>query len=249
MNLLILAAGKGSRIYDEINTHKCLLKINNVSLIEKIVDDATKTGIFKKILIVVGFKKNLIIKKLSKKKNIFLIKNSKFNTTEMSYSLLLGLKKSQDDTIVCYSDIYFSKKIFQKINKVRLNHKIILPINMKWKETWVLRNKSFKSDCETLKINKKNILIEIGKKIKNYNDVHGQYMGIFYIEKEANKSFQNIFVEKLKNRKIHITSFLNSIKNIFDIFCIKTKDYWYEFDDYDDYINYQKNKNKKNKKK
>ena len=240
MNLVILAAGKGNRIYDKINTHKCLLKINNKPLIEKIVDDAINTKLFKKIFIVVGFKKKQIIKKLSNKKNVFFIHNKKFNSTEMSYSLLMGLKKSLEGTIVCYSDIYFSQKIFYKIYKSIKNREIILPINMQWRKTWLKRRKLFKDDCETLKINKKNILIEIGKKIKDYRDVHGQYMGIFYISKEINKSFQQLFNKKSKNKNVHITYFLNSVKKIFDIFCIKSNDYWYEFDDYDDYTNFLK---------
>ena len=238
MNLIILAAGKGNRIYDKINTHKCLLKIKKKPLIEKIVDDAIKTKIFKKIYIVVGFKKKLIIDKLKNKKNVFFIHNKKFNSTEMSYSLLIGLKKSTEDTVICYSDIYFSPKIFQKIAKIAHGKKIIMPINMMWKKTWLKRKKLFKDDCETLKINKKNIITEIGNKIKNYRDVQGQYMGIFYISKEINLSFKKLFEKKSKNKKVHITFFLNSIKKVFDIFCIKCSDYWYEFDDYDDYTNF-----------
>ena len=57
MNLLILAAGKGNRIYDKINTHKCLLKVKNKTLIEKIIDDAKEKNLFNKIYVVVGFKK------------------------------------------------------------------------------------------------------------------------------------------------------------------------------------------------
>ena len=42
MELVILAAGKGSRIFKSINRNKCLIKIYNQTLIEKIVNDALK---------------------------------------------------------------------------------------------------------------------------------------------------------------------------------------------------------------
>ena len=39
MNLVILAAGKSSRVFDKIKNHKALIKINKRTLIEKIIDD------------------------------------------------------------------------------------------------------------------------------------------------------------------------------------------------------------------
>ena len=57
MDLLILAAGKGNRIFHRIKKNKCLLKINNQTLLNKIIKDAKKTGYFNNIKIVVGFKK------------------------------------------------------------------------------------------------------------------------------------------------------------------------------------------------
>ena len=239
MNLLILAAGRGQRIYGKINTHKSLLKVNKKALIEKIVDDANKSKIFDKIFIVVGFKKSLVKKKLKNKKKINFIYNKKYKSTEMTQSLLLGLKKLDGDTVVCYSDIYFSKKIFEKIEKNKINKKVLLPVTTNWKKVWKLRKKNYKDDCETLKINNKNILIEIGNKIKNYKDVHAQYMGIFFLSKKTKKFFQELLSKKSKKRKIHITYFLNSIKKKISIYCLRTKDYWYEFDDYDDYLNFK----------
>ena len=38
MNLLLLAAGKSSRIYEKIKKNKCLIKINNNTLIKHIIN-------------------------------------------------------------------------------------------------------------------------------------------------------------------------------------------------------------------
>ena len=47
MKLILLAAGKSSRIYRKLGKHKCLLKIRNKTLIEKIIDDARSCGLKK----------------------------------------------------------------------------------------------------------------------------------------------------------------------------------------------------------
>ena len=74
MELLILAAGKSNRIYKEIKKPKCLLEINKKTLIEKIILDAQKVGL-NKISVVLGFKAELIKKKLKGKKVNFIIIN------------------------------------------------------------------------------------------------------------------------------------------------------------------------------
>ena len=55
MKLILLAAGKSSRIFTKIKTNKCLIKINNKTLIKHIIDNAKNSGI-KNIDIVTGFK-------------------------------------------------------------------------------------------------------------------------------------------------------------------------------------------------
>ena len=40
MRLIILAAGKSSRIFKDIGKHKCLLNVNNQTLLSKIINDS-----------------------------------------------------------------------------------------------------------------------------------------------------------------------------------------------------------------
>ena len=60
----------------------------------------------------------------------------------MLYSLYLGLKEINDDILVSYSDIIFSKNIFFQVNKIKKNKEIIIPVNTKWKKIWQIRNKN-----------------------------------------------------------------------------------------------------------
>ena len=233
MKLLLLAAGKSERIYKKIHKNKCLIQYKKECLIEKIINDS-KLKKIGNINIVVGFKKNLIKNRL-KKFNVQYIYNNLFNSTDMLYSLYLGLKEINDDILVSYSDIIFSKNIFFQVNKIKKNKEIIIPVNTKWKKIWQIRNKNIFADCETLDYDKRSYLTEIGNKIKNPKNVKGQYMGIIYISKKklpVVKKLLKIYLKK--NKKSHLTYFLNSIKNKIKIYCMKTSTFWYEIDDYQD---------------
>ena len=236
MILLILAAGKSNRIYSQIKKHKCLIKIKEISLIDKIIKESKEAKIFNKINIVVGFKKEILKKKLNKHKVSF-IYNKDYSKKDMLYSLKVGLKNIEEDVLISYSDIYFSKKIFKKIEKYKEN-KISIPILKNWKNIWKLRKKDIFEDCETLIYDKNFDLIEIGKKIVDPKKTMGQYMGLIYIPKFKLKLIKEK-INSNKNPKMHITSFLNSlIAHKQKIKCIPTTDYWYEFDDMDDLKNF-----------
>ena len=236
MKLIILAAGKGSRIFKDINKNKCLVKINNQTIIEKIINDAIGCGI-KNVVVVLGYRSRFVVKVIKKYKGVSFVMNKKYNSTDMVYSSMLALKKTNTDTIICYSDIIFHKLIFKKL--ISLNYKnITIPYITNWKNIWKKRNKSIFKDAETFKI-KGNKLIEIGNKIttQNLKSVKGQFMGIIYLPRK--KIGKLISQYKKVSNKIQYTSFINSLIKIkIPIQIIKHKNYWYEFDDIDDLKNF-----------
>ena len=239
MKLIILAAGKSSRIYSKIKINKCLIKINNKTLIENIIDKAYKVGI-KKIQIVTGFKKENIYNQLKNYRNIFFLNNSKYKTTDMVYSCILGLRNSYEDVLICYSDIFFEKEIFEKIKQNKSKF-ITVPSNIHWRKIWKLRNKSIFKDAETF-IKKKNQLIELGNKInkKNLKKINGQFMGIVYIPKNKLCIFRKVYNEINKD-KIQFTNFLNFF--LIKGETIKTFNYkklWFEIDDLKDLKSFKK---------
>jgi L-glutamine-phosphate cytidylyltransferase len=243
MKLVLLAAGKSSRIYNKIKKNKCLIKINNKSLIQNIIDNAHQCFI-EDIDIVTGFKPENIKIDLKDYKDINYIKNSKYKTTDMVYSALLSLKKTKKDAIISYTDIFYERDVFKKLlkNKTR---SITLPYIVNWKKVWNLRSKNIFDDAETFRVDSKSNLKEIGNKInkKNIKFINGQFMGIIYIPKEYISKVIK-FYENYNNYKIQFTGFLNYlISNKIKINCIKYDKFWYEIDDYKDLNNFKKVKN------
>ncbi len=236
MKFIFLAAGKGSRIYKKIKINKCLIKIKKKTLIEELIENIPKKY-EKDISVITGFKSDLIIKKLKKYKINF-IRNKNYKTTEMLYSLYLGLTKFNDDILFSYTDVIYDRSLIKKIIRKK-TFNINVPINLNWKKIWDIREKDILDDAETLKYKNKKLL-EIGNKINNINDVMGQFMGLIFIPKKKRSKIINILKSnKFKNK--HLTFFINYlIKRKFIINVTKYKNFWYEFDDNLDLKNFRK---------
>jgi histidinol-phosphate/aromatic aminotransferase/cobyric acid decarboxylase-like protein/GTP:adenosylcobinamide-phosphate guanylyltransferase len=119
MQALILAAGMGSRLgkYTQENT-KCMLEVNGKRLIDYVLEMLQNVGI-KKLVIVVGYKKENIIAhvgKCYKDIKIEYIENPIYDKTNNIYSLFLAKDKlCEDDTILLESDLMFEESILQRL--------------------------------------------------------------------------------------------------------------------------------------
>jgi len=239
MELVILAAGKGSRIFKSINRNKCLIKLNKKTLIEKIISNAKSLNLFNKIHVVVGYKKQNIINSL-KNEDVNFIYNKDYNKKEMLHSLKLGLKDCNEETIISYSDILYPKEVFKDINK-KNKKEYLLPVLKNWKNIWKLRKKEIIDDCETLNYTQNFLLKDIGEKINSKTQPKGQFMGIFFVPKNKIRRTINLINKNKKNKKMHTTNFINHlVKQKEKIRCIVKSYKWYEFDDIEDLKNYQK---------
>ena len=228
MNLIILASGRGSRL--SIITKdkpKCLTRIYQ----KKSLLDFIKENFYlvKNIIIATGYKSHFIENHLKDQKIKF-VKNKNFKNTNMVESLMLCKKKLiNKDIIVIYGDIFFDKKIIEKLVKLEGN---ILPLNSAWLKSWKKRYKlikQIKTDAEDIKVSRIYIK-SIGEKIKNKLPKY-QYMGIIKIDTNSfNRLFR--FYKILNNKNISMTKFINeSIKRrIANFIYFISNKYWYELD-------------------
>ena len=239
MKAIILCAGKGKRT--GLLYPKCLQKFSDgSSILEKKLEILKKIG-FKKnnIIFATGFREDLIKKKTN---NLFTyVKNKKFNTTNMIFSLNEVLKKiKSDDICVIYADILFQAKDLKKI--ILSKKKIITLVDTKWLQKWKLKS-NFKEDLEELKLNR-NRVVAIGKKTNKIDDIDGRYVGITKFSKSIIQDFKKKkILEKflLNNIKLDFTTFLMKlINNNFNVYALKKELDWHEFDTKQDFKNYEK---------
>ena len=77
-------------------------------------------------------------KKLKEKlsnKNITFVYNKYFKKKDMLHSLIMGLKSSNGNTIISYTDIIYSQNLIKKIIKNKSNN-ITIPVNNSWKKKY-----------------------------------------------------------------------------------------------------------------
>ena len=115
MQAVILAAGMGSRLKDltKDNT-KCMVKVNGVTLIERMLHQLDKLNLTR-VVIVVGYKGQKLIDyigTLDIKMQIIYIKNEIYNKTNNIYSLALAKDwLLKEDTLLLESDLIFEDKV------------------------------------------------------------------------------------------------------------------------------------------
>lgn len=248
MNVIILAAGKGTRMNQLTkNKPKCFLKINGKTLIERLLSQLKRLK-FKDISIVTGYKS-----KAFNFKNIKYFFNKNYENTNMFYSLMKAKSKMKKDALIIYSDVLLSNHILKKMSQTQKNFAVAVDTN--WKKYWKFRFGKINRDLETLKINNKNQIQEIGKTTKNLKNIDARYIGIIKTSKKINKKIISIWKdEKNKNKpnwgisgnsanKAFFTDVINRLinkKNKLTCNAICFKNGWYEFDNEKDYYNYKK---------
>lgn len=231
MILLVLASGRGRRLKSNtISVPKPLVQINGISIIDYLKPNFKY---FKKIIIISGYKSLLLKKKFS---NYLIINNKNYKKTNMVESIFLSKNFIDQDVIISYSDIIFSKKIIIKMIKNNYSH---IPLNTKWLDLWKKRMNKDKiiKDAEDVKI-KKRYITTIGLRIKNFKKLPKfQFMGLARIQKaDFLKLFK--FYKEIKNTKIDFTNFLNKalLRKIVKLKYFKTSEYWYEIDSIHDLL-------------
>jgi len=230
MHLVLLAAGKGSRLPKKLRLiPKCMVEINKKSILNHNINFYKK---FKYKTIISGYKNNKL-KNFIKKNSFKEIINKNFKNTNMVYSLFMLKNIKCNEIVMCYSDIIFDQKIFENLSRISNVSSIILKKN--WKKVWKGRMgaKNIKNDAEDVVV-KNNKLISIGQKIGNKLPKY-QYMGIIKFKLKDFIRLKKFFF-KIKKPKIDFTTFLDmSIKEkIINLKAITTNKYWYEIDNKQD---------------
>lgn len=119
MQAVVLAAGMGKRLKEltQDNT-KCMVKVNGVRLIDRMLSQLAKLGI-KRTVLVIGYKGDNLRKHVGQTWNgmrVSYVVNPVYDKTNNIYSLALAAEELvKDDTILLESDIIFEDSILKKV--------------------------------------------------------------------------------------------------------------------------------------
>lgn len=235
MQAIMLAAGKGSRLkkYTKNNT-KCMVKVNEITLLERVVIALKKANI-RKLILVLGYEMDNVkeyIKNNIKDMEIIYIDNFDYDKTNNIYSLYMAKDYlADDDTILLESDLIFDYKIIKELKESPYENAAVVAKYEHWMDgTMVLLDEN---DNIKRFIEKKDFLCtDIDKYYKTVN--------IYKFSKEFSKNTYIPFLEAYikangKNDYYELVLKIISQLNNFNLKAFKLKEEkWYEIDDIQD---------------
>jgi len=236
MKAIILAAGEGTRLRPyTMDKPKCLVEIDGETLLDRQIKILKIEGITQ-IILIGGYHSEMLDGKASEIRI-----NPIYDKTNMVYSLFCAEGDFDDEAIVSYGDIVYSKSILNKV--INSKSDIAVAIDKDWESYWRARNDNPLNDAETLKLTSDNRITEIGQKPNCIDEVEGQYMGLMKFSKKGFNILRKIFYD-FKNigtingksfDKAYMTDLLQAmIKLDIRIDAVPISGNWIEIDTVDD---------------
>ena len=193
MQAVILAAGLGSRLRPFTNeVPKAMVEYKGQKIIAHQIDTLKKAGI-KEIIIVTGYKSDILENYLSSKyDNISFYKNSNFNLTSSAYSFnCIDRSILTDSYIHLNCDILFSEELLKEL------------IEYPKKNVIACRNDlTLKDSMENASIGLKNKIMKMS--IQNFKEASIKAFGLAKISIEAldyNMSYYNSLDKNMKEKE------------------------------------------------
>ena len=182
MQAIILAAGMGKRLGELTqNNTKCMVKVNGVTLIDRLMTQLSELSL-KKIIIVIGYQGEKLRSYLGENylnTKIEYIYNPIYDKTNNIYSLALAKESLQeDDSLLIESDLIFDDSLFRKI------------IDNPYPDiTLVDKYESWMDGTMVTLDEENNIENFVSKKAFKYSDIHNYYktVNIYKFSKEFSK--------------------------------------------------------------
>lgn len=235
MQAIILAAGMGKRLgeYTKDNT-KCMVKVNGVCLIDRMLMQLATHDILR-VIIVVGYKKDELIQHIGNRYDdlfkIEYVHNDIYDKTNNIYSLALAKNfMLEEDTLLLESDLIFDDKVLDLIINNPLPN---LALVAKY-ETWM--------DGTMVRISEDNdILNFIPKKSFRYSDIdtYNKTCNIYKFSREFSATQYVPFLEaysKAMGDNEYYEQVLRVLTSLdrSDLKALPINEKWYEIDDVQD---------------
>lgn len=171
MKAIILAAGKGSRLhpYTE-NTPKCLTELGGVTMINRQLR-VLRAGGIDDIIIVTGFQAEQLSLPSTRQ-----VHNADWADTNMVESLFVAESDFGDDMIVSYGDIIYEPRVLDAILAASSDTSVV--VDRAWRAYWEYRFDDPLSDAESLTMDDRGRITEIGAPVDDIDSIDAQYTGL-----------------------------------------------------------------------
>ncbi|MEH6696362.1 MAG: phosphocholine cytidylyltransferase family protein [Hyphomonas sp.] len=173
---VILAAGRGSRLGVRTeNCPKALVQVSGKSLLDRALESLSSAGI-SEVIIVAGY----LSEQLAPYTPI-LIENKEWESAGIFTSALAAdAWLSEGDTIICYSDIFYSSEVVRSL--CGSPYDIAIAYDPNAVDLWRQRFEDPLSDIENFQYDRStSTLLAVGGRVSSLSDVEGQFMGLLKV--------------------------------------------------------------------
>jgi L-glutamine-phosphate cytidylyltransferase len=244
MKAIILAAGEGSRLRPYTNHKpKCMVEVGGKSILDWQVTKMNDIGI-NDISVITGYKNELV-----KAEGIKKYVNTKWDVTNMVFTLWCAENEIVDEVIISYGDIIFTKSVLKNIYESENDISVV--VDKAWRTQWEMRFDDPLSDAETLIFDDKNRILNIGQKPKTYDEVQAQYIGLMKFKGNGIQRLKESYKNAVKMarkcnkpwgldkdiRNVYMTDLLQGmIDEGIEVHCVPIDAGWFEIDSANDYL-------------
>lgn len=240
MRAIILAAGRGSRMGEMTGEiPKCLIPLAGRTLLEYQMA-ALRRGGADEIVIIGGYQGDKL-----EGRGARVIRNPEWESTNMVATLACAGKLLEEDFILSYGDIVYRADYVSRLVSEPCDLAVI--VDRRWHDLWSLRFEDPYVDAETMVLDARENIVELGKKITDTSRVQGQYTGLLKFTGKGRREALAL-MEALKApkgdgpapiRKMYMTDFIQGlIDGGENVKAVTVERGWLEMDSGKDYALY-----------
>jgi len=173
-----LAAAHGARLRPLTDDRpKCMVPYQGLPLIEHVVRALRHNGV-DDIVAVRGYKPEAL-----RCPGVRFYDNPDYLTTNRVHTLFCAARELSGDVIISYSDIVYSPSVVRRLIDTQADFAVV--VDRDWRRLWQERMDDALDDAETLRLDYRGNIIELGKRASSYAEIEGQYVGLMKISAAA----------------------------------------------------------------
>lgn len=174
MKAIVLGAGQGTRLAPlTADRPKCMVELWGRSLLAHQLETFQTCGITD-VVVVTGHAAHAVTLPGVRTRH-----NPHYDRTNMVASLFCAGPELRGDVIVSYGDIVFESRLLSAL--IAHDSDFAIVADDGWEALWALRMDDLLADAETLTIDRRGHVIELGKRPRSRAEIESQYIGLFKI--------------------------------------------------------------------
>lgn len=173
-----MAAAQGARMRPLTDERpKCMVSYQGLPLIEHVVRALRHNGVHD-IVAVRGYKPEAL-----RCPGLRFYDNPDYLTTNRVHTLFCAERELNGDVIISYSDIVYSPSVVRRLIDTQADFAVV--VDRDWRRLWQERMDDALDDAETLRLDYRGNIIELGKRATSYAEIEGQYIGLMKVSAAA----------------------------------------------------------------